>query len=60
MLSSFMKDLLDDTSGATAIEYGLVAALITIGMLAALQGLATTTTEMWDDTSERVDTAIDF
>lgn len=60
MLSSFMKYLLDDTSGATAIEYGLVAALITIGMLAALQGLATTTTDMWDDTGERVDAAINF
>lgn len=60
MLSSFLKGLLDDTSGATAIEYGLVVALITLAMLAALQGVATTNTEMWKDSSERVKTAINF
>jgi pilus assembly protein Flp/PilA len=43
-----MKELVDDTSGATAIEYGLIVALIVIAMIAALQGVADATINMWD------------
>jgi pilus assembly protein Flp/PilA len=42
-----MKELVDDTSGATAIEYGLIVAMIVIAMIAALQGVADTTIAMW-------------
>lgn len=31
--------LLRDKAGATAIEYGLIAALIAIGIIAVLQGM---------------------
>ena len=48
MMSTFMKELVDDTSGATAIEYGLIVALIVIAMIAALQGVADATIKMWD------------
>lgn len=47
MLSTFMKRLVDDQSGATAIEYGLILSLIVIAMIAALQVVATTTINMW-------------
>ena len=47
MLSTFLKKLVDDQSGATAIEYGLIIALIVIALIAALQGVATTTSNMW-------------
>jgi len=47
MLPTFLKKLVDDQSGATAIEYGLIIALIVIAMIAALQGVATTTADMW-------------
>jgi pilus assembly protein Flp/PilA len=47
MLSTFLKRLVDDQSGATAIEYGLILSLIVIAMIAALQGVATTTINMW-------------
>ncbi len=33
---NFLKKLHADESGATAIEYGLIAALIAIGIIAAL------------------------
>jgi pilus assembly protein Flp/PilA len=46
MRGHFFK-LLRDTRGATAIEYGLIAALIVIAMMAALQGLANETIAMW-------------
>ena len=33
--------LIRDTKGATAIEYGLIAALIAVAAIAAMQGLGT-------------------
>ena len=38
MLHEFMRAI-RDTRGATAIEYGLIAALIAIAAIAAMQGL---------------------
>jgi pilus assembly protein Flp/PilA len=35
----FFKRLIKDTSGVTAIEYGLIAALIVIGSLVALNSV---------------------
>jgi pilus assembly protein Flp/PilA len=37
LVSRFLKD----ESGATAIEYGLIAALIAVAAIAAMQGLGT-------------------
>ena len=36
-----------DSRGATAIEYGLIVALIVIAMLTALRGVADENTGMW-------------
>lgn len=36
-----LKVFLKDESGATAIEYGLIAALIAVAIIAALSGLGT-------------------
>ncbi|HSQ95109.1 MAG TPA: Flp family type IVb pilin [Croceibacterium sp.] len=35
----FFKNLLRDEAGATAIEYGLIAALIAVAAITAMQGL---------------------
>ena len=35
----FFKNLLRDEAGATAIEYGLIAALISVAAITAMQGL---------------------
>jgi pilus assembly protein Flp/PilA len=35
----FMKKLLSSRRGATAIEYGLIAALIAVAAIGAMQGL---------------------
>lgn len=50
----FFNNLLRDEQGATAIEYGLIAALIAVAAITAMQGLGselqttftTTTTKM--------------
>jgi pilus assembly protein Flp/PilA len=36
---TFFRKLLADRRGATAIEYGLIAALIAVAAIAAMQGL---------------------
>jgi pilus assembly protein Flp/PilA len=38
ILTSF-KELLCDRTGATAIEYGLIAALVAVASIAAMKGL---------------------
>ena len=40
-LIKFAKLYLGDTRGATMIEYGLIAALIAVALIAALGGVAT-------------------
>ncbi|APE28930.1 hypothetical protein BMF35_a2101 [Aurantiacibacter gangjinensis] len=56
-LKEFYKKLLDDTSGATAIEYGLILAMICIAMIVAMQGFANAAIGLWDYVDSNVDTA---
>ena len=49
--------LLRNRRGGTAIEYGLIAALITLTMLAAFQGVAETSVALWGNVSNKVATA---
>ncbi|MEG8058159.1 Flp family type IVb pilin [Sphingomonas sp. 22L2VL55-3] len=41
-------------TGATAIEYGLIIALVVIAMIAGLTALADTTTGMWGNVNSKV------
>ena len=43
-----------DERGATAVEYGLILALIFLAMVAAIGGFASTSTEMWNNISAAV------
>jgi pilus assembly protein Flp/PilA len=45
-----------DQRGATAIEYGLIAALIVIAMIAGAQSLGGGTNGMWGKVSSNVST----
>jgi pilus assembly protein Flp/PilA len=45
--SQFVRRLLRDTRGATAIEYGLIVSLIVIAMFGALRGVADENNGMW-------------
>ena len=46
--------LVRDSKGGTAIEYGLIVALIVIAIMAALFGLAGATTDMWNGVRDNV------
>ena len=58
MLINPIKKLVRNRKGATAIEYGLIAAMIVITMIAALAGVANTTTTMWGDVDTKVRQAV--
>ena len=49
MLTTIFRTLRDDTSGASALEYGLIVSLIVVGMLVSLQLVATETLALWDN-----------
>ena len=44
----FFKKLKRDNRGATAVEYGLILALMFLAMIGALQSFGQTTIQMWD------------
>lgn len=47
-----------DRNGSTAIEYGLLAALIAVGCLVGLQALGTGTAGSWGKTANKVTDAM--
>lgn len=51
----FMKKFRRDEEGATAIEYGLIAALVAIALITALNGLGTSLDGMFTGVSETLD-----
>ena len=53
--SHFFLKILRDTRGATAIEYGLIVALLVIAIITALQGVADENTGLWAIISQKVE-----
>ena len=58
-VKKLLRALRRDRKGATAIEYGLIAALVVIAIIASLKGLASVTVGMWNDVDEKVEVATD-
>lgn len=52
-----LRKLLGDRRGATAVEYGLILAVVVLAAFGAIQELAGTTTGMWNDVSTKVQAA---
>jgi pilus assembly protein Flp/PilA len=53
MIRKFLKD----ESGATAIEYGLIAALVAVACIAALEALGTSLSSMFTAVGGKLDSA---
>ena len=53
-----LRRLLTDQDGATAIEYGLIAALIVIAMMGGLSSLAGGTTSWWGRIQSNVESSM--
>jgi len=56
-MSKFVTRFLKDESGATAIEYGLIAALIAVVLIAALTTLQTSLSSVFTRTATKLDAA---
>ncbi|MBL8773517.1 MAG: Flp family type IVb pilin [Phenylobacterium sp.] len=57
-MSKFVTRFLKDESGATAIEYGLIAALIAVVLVGALQAVGGSLGGAFDTISSEVDGAV--
>ncbi len=54
LISRMMRPVLADRRGATAVEYGLIIALVVLAMVGALGNFARGSTSMWGNVSDRV------
>ena len=57
MLDGIDADVILDIAGATAIEYGLIAALIAVAAIAAMQGLGGSLQSTFNSTSSSMSTS---
>ncbi|MDP6389518.1 MAG: Flp family type IVb pilin [Alphaproteobacteria bacterium] len=53
----FIRKYVKNESGATAIEYGLIAALVSVAAVVALQALGTSLNDMFTTVSTTLDSA---
>jgi pilus assembly protein Flp/PilA len=53
----FAKNFIQDESGATAIEYGLIAALVSIAAITAMGALGNELGEMFNTVASELDAA---
>jgi pilus assembly protein Flp/PilA len=58
MLIANLRSLIADESGATAIEYGLIAALVSVAAIGALTAMGGSLEKMFDNVSKALDTAL--
>ncbi len=57
MIAKF-RNLIKDKKGATAIEYGLIAALVSVAAVVALQNLGTSLQTMFGTVAGELDKAV--
>ncbi|HEU0071280.1 MAG TPA: Flp family type IVb pilin [Alphaproteobacteria bacterium] len=58
MLIANLRNLIADESGATAIEYGLIAALVSVAAIGALTAMGNSLETMFTNVSNALDTAV--
>jgi len=56
-MQNLFTRFIEDESGATAIEYGLIAALIAVGMIVGAQAVGTKVNAKFTDIGGRLDSA---
>jgi pilus assembly protein Flp/PilA len=52
-----LVNLVRDARGATAVEYGLIVALIVIAMVASFSQMASVSGGLWQDVQAKVESA---
>jgi pilus assembly protein Flp/PilA len=59
MFTKTFRSLLQDESGATAIEYGLIAALVSVAAIGALTAMGGSLNTMYTSVSDTLSCAVD-
>jgi len=57
MKPNTLVKIFKDESGATAIEYGLIAALVSVAAIIALQAMGTSLRDMFQTVADALDNA---
>lgn len=55
--AKFLRRLLRDQRGATSVEYGLIIAMIFLGLVGVATGLANENSQMWNTVSNDISSA---
>lgn len=55
-IRNYMRMLIDNQRGATAIEYGLICTLIAVAMIGAMKELAGSSSSLWGKILTQVQT----
>jgi pilus assembly protein Flp/PilA len=58
-MSKLFALFVKDESGATAIEYGLIAALIALAIMVGARAVGTSLDALFNDVADELDTAVD-
>ena len=58
-MKCFVLKMLKDDRGTSAVEYGIICAMIIIGLVSAVAGLGEQTSSMWQDVSSKSEAAIE-
>ncbi|MGN3973457.1 Flp family type IVb pilin [Tsuneonella sp. SYSU-LHT278] len=56
-MRKLFKRIAADISGATAVEYGLILAMVFLAMIVAVQNFGNTTITMWNNVADKMDKA---
>lgn len=57
-MQRIIRDIARDESGATAIEYGLIAALVSVAAIAALTAMGSSLEQMFNKVSGELSNAV--
>ena len=57
-MRNIIRELLKDESGATAIEYGLIAALVSVAAIVALTAMGSSLEQMFNKVSGELSNAL--
>lgn len=56
-MRKLLKAIASDISGATAVEYGLILAMVFLAMIAAIQNFGNTSIGMWNGVADKMEQA---
>lgn len=57
-MKSFLKKLAQDATGTSAVEYGIILAMVFLAIVTAIRGVSTENNNIWTNFSNKTQEAI--